>query len=88
MMGVGAKRALGLYRSCAPRQVPGTCRVRAGLSFSVSLHPGEQGTGAPRYRSMCRSGGFSGPWTALWEGRVETGGTLEQQCGRSLPRNG
>ena len=23
MMGVGAKRALGLYRSCAPRQITG-----------------------------------------------------------------
>ena len=35
MMGVGAKRALGLYRSCAPRQ------RRAGKQFVLLVYPGE-----------------------------------------------
>ena len=45
MMGVGAKRALGLYRSCAPRQLcTKASNVRLVPRVSVRL---QQGTEAP-----------------------------------------
>ena len=37
MMGVGAKRALGLYRSCAPRQLD------AGTGLDEGEEPDEDG---------------------------------------------
>ena len=53
MMGVGAKRALGLYRSCAPRQPSGKARV-------VSKNTNELRPGVPWAFRMRRCLGLVG----------------------------
>ena len=65
MMGVGAKRAIGLYRSCAPRQLlvgSGHCgnvrRIRPFLRVRKSIRS-TKGQFTPRFRDL------AGPAMAL-----------------------
>ena len=74
MMGVGAKRAIGLYRSCAPRHVFGG-NLLIGFACFDSVEPGE---GVSDIAQECAVDGFRG--VAQNELGLDAASTQAERC--------